>query len=175
MARISLDEQLLKAQRRLDQLKQKKENRERRELAAQKERQRKLDVRRKIVVGGHLLKLVAEGDADAVRLQDRILSQMNERDAALFADVDNGTGIDAQSRHEKLLARYIPVPSSIDVSSWTAYVQNRAELALQILELGDPVWAEAAAARFREAVKQWEAATSRTFSTDILADFEEAA
>src|SRR3546814_687223 len=79
MARISLDEQLAKAQRRLEQLRAQKEQRDQRQLAAVRDRQRKLETRRKVILGGQLLKLVNSGDADATSIYERMLSQLSER------------------------------------------------------------------------------------------------
>ena len=69
-----LEDQVGKAQARLRQAE-----------ALEKERERKRDTRRKIVLGGALLRQAREGDFAARRVIERALERLPEREKPLFA------------------------------------------------------------------------------------------
>ena len=80
MARRSEAEQLAALREQRAQL----EEKERALVARIKERERKQDTRRKIVLGGVVLAHADEGDEWAVAARAKALALMSERDQALF-------------------------------------------------------------------------------------------
>lgn len=68
------------------------EEKERALLARMKERKRKLDTRRKIVLGGLVLARADEGHEWAVTARTEALALMSERDRALFETPDEDVG-----------------------------------------------------------------------------------
>ena len=57
-----------------------------RRLALDRKRKRKRDARRKIVLGGGLLRLIREGDRQAAEVAERVIRDVPQRDQKLFAE-----------------------------------------------------------------------------------------
>lgn len=57
-----------------------------RRLALNRERKRKRDTRRKIVLGGGLQRLIKNGDRQAAEVAERVIRDVPQRDRNLFAE-----------------------------------------------------------------------------------------
>ena len=57
-----------------------------RRIALDREKKRKRDARRKIVLGGGLLRLIREGDHQAAEVAERVIRDVPQRDRKLFAE-----------------------------------------------------------------------------------------
>jgi len=77
--------------RRIEQLQALRQRR----LALARERERKRDTRRKVIIGGGLLALIRRGDQAAAEVGRKILQGASKRDRTLVAAVLEGEDVDS--------------------------------------------------------------------------------